>query len=121
MADIFYSYKVRREIPLLSEKDYKAIAVHLSNRIDDMMRYCKEHKCSLEEASANSNGGQKALAAFEKITGVRLRHPDEIYIARRALYGRQCGNCDKPFRTPRAKFCAECGLTLPDGETAGPL
>ena len=121
MADLFYSYKVQREIPLLSEEDYKAVAVHLSNRIDDMMRYRKKHKCSLEEASANSNGGQKALAAFEKITGVRLRHPDEIYIARRALYGRQCGNCDKPFRTPRAKFCAECGLTLSDGETAGPL
>lgn len=121
MADLFYSYKVRREIPFLSEEDYKAVAVHLSNRIDDTMRYRKKHKCSLEEASANANGGQKALAAFEKITGVMLRHPDEIYIARRTLYGRQCDNCDKPFRTPRAKFCAECGLTLSDGETAGPL
>jgi len=121
MVNLFYSYKVQREIPLLSEEDYKAVAIHLSNRIADMMSYRKKHKCSLEQASANSENGQKALAEFEKITGVRLKHPDEIYIARRALYGRQCSNCDKPFRTPRAKFCAECGLTLSDGETAGPL
>jgi hypothetical protein len=121
MVDLFYSYKVRREIPLLSEEDYKSVVVHLSNRIDDIMRYRKKHKCSLEEASINSNGGQKALAEFEKITGVRLKHPDEIYIARKALYGRLCDSCHKPFRTPRAKFCAECGMTLSHGEIAGPL
>ena len=121
MADLFYSYKVRREIPLLSEEDYKAVAVHLRNRIDDIKRYRKKHNCSLEEALAKANGGQKALAAFEKVTGVRLNHPDEIYIARRALYGRQCGNCGKPVRTPRAKFCAECGWPLSNGETAGQL
>ena len=121
MADLFYSYKVRRKIPLLSEEDYKIVAVHLSNRIDDIMSYRKKHNCSLQEASINSDGGQKALIAFEKITGVRLMHPDEIYIARSALYGRQCPDCGKPFRTPRAKLCAECGLILSDGKTAGPL
>ena len=121
MADLFYSYKVQRKIPLLTEEEYKAVAIHLSNRGRDIIRYRKKHKCSLEEAVAKSNSGQKALAAFEKVTGVRLSHPDEIYIARRSIYGRQCPICDKPFRTPRAKLCAECGFTLQGGESAGPL
>ncbi len=73
------------------------------------------------EARAKAPEGLKALDAYEQITGVRLDHPDQLYVVRLSDYGRPCPECAKPFRTPRAKFCAECGFQLPDGEVAGPV
>jgi predicted amidophosphoribosyltransferase len=55
------------------------------------------------------------------MTGFPIYNPGAIYGVRMSNYGSLCPNCQKPFRTPRAKMCAECGYTLPEGTLAGPL
>ena len=47
-------------------------------------------------------------------------HPS-YYWTRASLYGRPCEACGRPYRTPQASYCAECGHEVPGGGVAGPL
>ena len=115
-----YSYRLGRRVALLTDDEYEQVAVHLASRIGDIMKYKKEHGCSIEEAKERAYDGQKAMDAYEAITGVRLDHPDQLFAMSLSNYGRPCPSCSKPFRTPRAKLCAACGFRLPQDEVAGP-
>jgi hypothetical protein len=113
-----YSFKLRRELPLLSDDEYRPIAQALTNRIEGIKAYRQQHGVSLAEAKRHSC--DDALDHYERLTGIRLSDPDELYWVQLSRYGRICPECRKPFRTPKAKLCAECGLELPPGEIAGP-
>lgn len=121
MSRTYYSYKLRREVPLLSDQEWKIIGAHFDNYIQAIKTYRELHGCSLDEARDRNPQGQAALAAYEALTGVRLDHPEQLYALPLSKYGRPCPSCSRPFRTPRARMCAECGYQLPEGEVAGPL
>lgn len=93
---------------------------HLSNYALAIMKYRTEHAVSLEEARIKTPVALRALETYKHLTGVELDHPDQLYAVRLSAYGRPCPACTKPFRTPRARFCAECGYRLPEGEVSGP-
>ena len=112
-----YSYRFKREMPLLTEAEFEAIGVSLSARIEEITAYRAKHDCSLLEARAKAS--LAALDAYERLTGERLDHPDQLYWVQLSRYGRPCPSCSKPFRTPRAKLCVECGYELAAGELAG--
>lgn len=118
MPRTLYSYQLRKEAPLLTDAEYEPVARALDDRVRQIKAYRKEHKCSLEEASAKASS--EAMDLYEQMTSCRLDHPDMLYAVRLSSYGRPCPECAKPFRTPRAKLCAECGHELPPGEMAGP-
>ena len=118
MPITLYSFKLKRELPLLSDAEYHPIEQALTNRIKGIKEYRQQHRVSLEEAKRHSC--DDALDHYEGLTGVRLSDADELYWVRLSKYGRICPQCGKPFRTPRAKLCAECGLELPRDEVAGP-
>lgn len=82
------------------------------------MAYRRKHNVSLEEAK--THGGDTALDYYEQLTGIRLPDAEQLYWVQLTRYGRTCPQCGKPFRTPKAELCAECGLELPSGEVAGP-
>jgi hypothetical protein len=117
MPITLYSFKLKRELPLLSDEEYHPIEQALTNRIKGIKEYRLQHRVSLEEAKRNSC--DDALDYYERLTGVRLSNADELYWIRLSRYGRICPQCGKPFRTPKAKLCVECGLELPQGEIAG--
>lgn len=56
---------------------------------------------------------------YQKLTGVVMYH-NAIMHHRIAIYGPPCENCGKPYRTPRAAFCAACGHRRPNNETNQP-
>lgn len=118
MPQTLYSYKLGKEVPMLTDAEYEPIAQAMTNRMQRVKAYRKANKCSLEEAWANSC--PEAMKLFEQLTGYRLEHPDMLYAVRLSAYGHSCSECGKPFRTPQAKLCAECGYELPPGEMAGP-
>jgi hypothetical protein len=118
MPITLYSFKLKRELPLLSDDEYRPIEQALTNRLEGIKEYKYRHGVSLEEAKRHSC--DDTLDYYERLTGVRLLNPDELYWVRLSTYGRICPQCGNPFRTPRAKLCAECGLKLPEGELAGP-
>ena len=118
MPITLYSFKLRRELPLLSDEEYRPIEQALANRIESIKAYRRLHGVSLVQARQHARND--ALDIYERLTGVRLSGPDGLYCVRLSSYGRICPQCGKPFRTPKAKLCAECGLQLPQGELAGP-
>jgi hypothetical protein len=104
---------------MLSEEEFAPINKALQSRIERIKEYRRTHpRSSLAEAGQNCC--DDALDRYEKISGIRLAHPDELYWVQLSRYGRPCPNCEKPFRTPRAKLCVECGFELPEGQVAGP-
>lgn len=116
-----YSYRLKREIALLNEDEWKPISVLLRKRMKSIQQYRKETGASIAEAVANAPSGKQALAAYYELTGIKLEHPDQLYAVVMSEYGRLCSKCKRPFRTPKACFCAECGYKLEEGKIAGPL
>lgn len=113
-----YSWKLKRRLPMLSDEEFGPIDAALRNRIERMQQYRRTHPhSSLTEAAEHCC--DDALDFYEKLSGVRLARPDDLYWVQLSRYGRLCPNCGKPFRTPRAKLCVECGFELPEGERAG--
>jgi len=121
MAVSYFNYKVGRAVPLLTDAEWALIEPHLMNRISAIQAYRLEHGCSVAEASAAEPNGIAALAFYAKLTGGNLDHPDQLWSVRMADFGTLCPNCGRPFRTPKAKLCAECRFELPSGQVAGPL
>lgn len=103
---------------MLTDEEYEPIARALNDRVREIKAYRGEHRCSLAEAQ--NKVSTEAMDLYEQMTGCRLDHPEMLYAVRLSHYGRPCPECAKPFRTPRAKLCAECGHELPPGEVAGP-
>ncbi|HWT98838.1 MAG TPA: hypothetical protein VN229_14525 [Terriglobales bacterium] len=118
MPITLYSFKLKRELPLLSDDEYRPIEQALTNRLEEIKEYRRRHHASIEEAKRHASNDP--LDYYERLTGIRLSDPDELYWVRLSRYGRICRQCEKPFRTPKAKLCAECGLELPPGEITGP-
>ena len=121
MPKVFYSWRLKREVPLLSDEEYAPIARVLRDRLSSIKNYREMYKAQLSDACKNDQVGQSALAIYAEICGENLDHPDQLYSVRLSDYGLPCPQCAKPFRTPNAKLCAECGFELPEGEVAGSL
>jgi len=49
------------------------------------------------------------LNYYKEITGFEETVPNAIMHHRIAQYGPPCESCGKPYRTPKASFCAACG------------
>jgi len=120
-----YCYKLGQKIAMLTDEEFEQVRPHLGT-IELIRRYRAETGCSLLQAKTHVESNfdemsqkSEAMATYEKLTGQRLNSMDERYLARLSDYGRPCPPCGKPFRSRRARFFAECGFKLPEGETAG--
>ena len=49
------------------------------------------------------------LDYYFQITGERETEPNAVMHHQIEQYGPPCEHCGKPYRTPRASFCAACG------------
>lgn len=56
---------------------------------------------------------KELLDYYYVVTGERETEPNAIMHHRIAQYGPPCEQCGKPYRTPRATFCAACGNKRP--------
>jgi len=121
MPYLLYNYQLKRKVPLLDVEQWQSIENLLTGRLESILAYRKATGCSLEEAQKTDPIGQEALQAYHEMSGQRLDHPDHLYAVRLSKFGRPCPRCEKPFRTPKARLCAECGFELPKGQTAGPI
>jgi hypothetical protein len=53
----------------------------------------------------------ESLERYREVTGFVETNINAVFPHIISLYGRPCGVCGKPLRTPRAKMCAACGTT----------
>jgi hypothetical protein len=54
MPTPLYSFKLKREVPLLSDDEYRPIGQALTRRIDGIKEYRLRHHVSLAEAKQHS-------------------------------------------------------------------
>ena len=108
MPRLLYNHHLQRAVPLLTDEEFEPIGEALRNRIRQIQEYREKHNCPIGEARAHS--ADEAMDFYEDLTGVRLDHPDQLYKVRLSDFGLPCPRCGKPFRTPQAKYCAECGF-----------
>lgn len=108
MSQMLYCWRCQMNIPMLTEEEWEFVSPVLKNRSAQIRLYQEEHQCSLKEAHIGVM--QKALAAYEQITGFKETNSNALYHHRLSLYGPPCQACGKPLRTPQARHCAACGV-----------
>ena len=96
------------EIPMLDEAEWDEVFPRLQNAIAEIEKYRHAHGVALAEAKERGYG-RGALERYHELTGFRETNVNALWHHRLALFGPICSSCGKPLRTPRAKFCAECG------------
>jgi hypothetical protein len=79
----------------------------------DEVEYAEAHRLyglSFNNLSLPRKDRFKALLDFyNNLTGFNETEPNAVMHHRLALYGPICENRGKPYRTPKASFCAACG------------
>ena len=121
MAERHYNFRLGRPVPLLDEAEWLSISLLLEDRIRTVQDYRRKSGATLAEAMALEPVGRSALARYAEMTGETLDDPEQLWTVRMSAFGAVCPACGRPFRTPRAHLCAECGYELPAGQVAGPL
>lgn len=84
------------EIPMLDESEFE-IASKLYRRA-----FSKSGQSMKERF-------QPLLEYYESVTGFSESVPNAIMHHRISEHGPPCEKCGKPYRTPKATFCAYCG------------
>jgi hypothetical protein len=92
-----WCWRCKMEIGMLDEEEFAIAAKLYSNTFRiDVNR-------NREELS------QPLLDYYNSLTGEDETNPNAIMHHRIAQYGTACEKCGKPYRTPKATFCAACG------------
>lgn len=86
------------EIPMLDEEEY----LQAHKLYGEGIRNIKFHKDIQLQFKA-------LLDYYNQLSGFGETEPNAIMHHRIALYGPPCEQCDKPYRTDKAAFCAACG------------
>jgi len=123
MAKRWYCWRIGSEISMLTENEWRG-GFRDFNPMEEIKRCIETLGCSLGEAQERIGDGRFPVPAFERhreLTGETFAVFPSYFLAQMASYGPPCPNCNKPFRTPCAKLCAECGFDLPKGARAESL
>lgn len=92
------------EVPMLDEDEFAEAQRLYSNMFGS-------GKGTIEERA------KPLLDFYEKLTGFEETNANAIMHHRISLYGPPCESCGKPYRTPKALFCAACGNKRPTSKT----
>ena len=70
----------------------------------------KLYSDGFKTAKANRKDRFKELLEYyNNLTGFQENEPNAIMHHSLEQIGPDCENCEKPYRTPKAKLCANCG------------
>jgi hypothetical protein len=84
------------EVPMLDDEEYKiAIKLH--------------RECMVHLSPPREERFKPMLDYYNNLTGFGETEPNAIFHHRISQYGPPCENCGKPYRTPKASFCAASG------------
>lgn len=108
MAKIYHCWKCGIKVPMLSKKEWQSIHPLLLADTKRMKEFRKENGLGLSDALAQfqSRAGQKHF----EMTGINIAHWQAIWHHRLSEFGSECPKCGHLFRSPKARFCANCGF-----------
>lgn len=87
------------EIPMLDETEFEMVS----------KLYGDAFKHKIGSGITREEKFKPMLEYYEEITGYKETEPNAIMHHRISQYGPPCESCGKPYRTPKASFCAACG------------
>jgi hypothetical protein len=120
MATLTYCWRTKEIVPMLDENEWQILSPHLKASILGIKEHRERFRSTVGEARVPGYGNA-ALNCYFELTGYKEANPENLWRYRRADYGSLCSVCGKPFRTPRAKQCAECGEIAQPHSTATPV
>jgi hypothetical protein len=98
-----YCWRCKTEVPMLDEKEWEELAPFINQAIMPSLKFEKNKGKSIKERFA------PALEKYFQLTGYKETNQNAIAHHQLSQFGPLCPKCLKPYRTPRASFCAECG------------
>jgi hypothetical protein len=96
------------DIPMLDESEFARISQLYSEGMRATKEFRQAHNLPLDKCPIDERF-RPVREEYERLTGFKETNHNAIMHHRIALYGPPCPKCGKPFRTPKARFCAECG------------
>ncbi|MCD1117981.1 hypothetical protein [Chryseobacterium turcicum] len=96
---IRYCWRCRMDVPMLDSEEGKIASKLLAEGFQESKRL-KKHV---------PENFKKLLDYYNGLTGFEETNPNAIMHHFINLYGPDCENCGKPYRTETATFCPKCG------------
>ncbi|WP_267406097.1 MULTISPECIES: hypothetical protein [unclassified Chryseobacterium] len=97
---IRYCWRCRMDVPMLDKEESKIASKLLAEGFQESK---KSMKSPLQE------NFKKLLDYYNELTGFGETNPNAIMHHFIDLYGPDCENCGKPYRTHTASYCPKCG------------
>jgi len=93
---------------MLEESEWNRLAPLLMKHIEEIKRIRIQKNIDL--ATAKGLADTSACDLYFEMTGFRETNINALWHHRLSLYGPECPKCGHLFRTPKARFCANCGM-----------
>lgn len=88
----------------------KEVSVFDKEEASTLVKLFRQGMNNREKGLKGTNERFSALRTYYKtLTGVELETPNAIW-SHMMRYGPDCPRCEKPLRTPKARYCAACGF-----------
>ena len=92
---------------MLEEDEWEIISPLVAQRVKAIKKYLEETGASIDEAAKHVEN--EASTIHLKLTGYKEENSSAIAHHRLANFGAVCAECGHLYRTPKARFCANCG------------
>lgn len=89
-----WCWRCQMVVPMLEEEEYKKAL---------------ELNAKARKINSLKDRFQPLIDYHYQITGYKEENPNVIFHHALHWYGKPCEQCGKPYRTPKASFCAACG------------
>lgn len=93
-----WCWRCKMEVPMLDDDEY-LIAYNLYREAFDVNKSGIPLKQRFKPL----------LEYYKEVSGFEETIPNAIMHHKISMYGPPCEKCGKPYRTPKASFCAACG------------
>ncbi|WP_336689988.1 MULTISPECIES: hypothetical protein [unclassified Chryseobacterium] len=97
---IRYCWRCRMDVPMLDEEEGKIASKLLAEGF---------HEVKTARKTPFNENFKKLLDYYNNLTGFEETNPNAIMHHFSDMYGPDCENCGKPYRTETATFCPKCG------------
>ncbi|NVK23008.1 MAG: hypothetical protein HWD86_10870 [Kangiellaceae bacterium] len=103
----YYCWRCDSIVPMLEEHEWIKIEPLLRQQMLDIKDYRERTGCDIREGIEKAE--KPATSMYYELTGYLENNVAAIYHHRLIDFGPECNNCGYLLRTPKAKFCANCG------------
>ncbi len=97
---IRYCWRCRTDMPMLDSEEAAIAEKFLAEGFQNAKNMMR---------APVSENFRKLLGYYKETTGYEETNPNAIMHHFVDLYGPDCENCGKPYRTNKAAFCPKCG------------